>query len=112
MSGYRQYDAQKVVHRISHGPRFVALSLSREIHHLVGESRHGLIFVDQPAQLALEYEQLLLQPLRGRELPRRCSDYLSAGWLDCRISVARADASADIGRSVRSLIACNLGMKS
>jgi hypothetical protein len=28
----------------------------------------GCIFVDQSAQLALEYEQLLLQPLRGREL--------------------------------------------
>ena len=28
----------------------------------------GYIFVDQSAQLALEYEQLLLQPLRGREL--------------------------------------------
>jgi hypothetical protein len=48
MSGYRQYDAQKVAHRISHGHRIVALSLSREIHHLVGESRNGLIFVDHP----------------------------------------------------------------
>jgi hypothetical protein len=52
MSGYRQYDAQKVVHRISHGPRFVALSL----RSIIWSANRGTasIFVDQSAQLALE----------------------------------------------------------